>query len=129
MLNKFYFTCSLKMSMRDLVLLLTNTPNVRYNRQVTIRRQHSRRLPVIRHIALHFVVACLILVSTRSQKHVLSNSAAIKTTCLNFGAKQFVQIFLSRFKTAPSLYYLGHIAGHFLLATLSHGTGLTQGIA
>jgi hypothetical protein len=118
------------MSMRDLVLLLANrTPNVRYNGRISTRRQLSRRLPVIRDLVMHFILACFILVSTRLHKHVFPNSAVIKTMCLNFEAKQFVQIFLSCFNTTPSLYYLAHIVGHFLLATLSHGTGLTHSIA
>jgi ABC-type polysaccharide/polyol phosphate export permease len=118
------------MSVRDLVLLLTNrTPNVRYNGRVSKRRQPSRRLPVISDLVMHFTLACFILASTRLHKHVLPNSAVIKTTCLNFGTKQFVQIFLSSFNTTPSLHCLAHIVGHFLLATLSHGTGLTHGVA
>jgi len=96
---------------------------------VSACRQPSRRLPVIRYLVMHFILACFTLVSTRLHKHVLSNSAVIKTTCLNFAAKQCVQIFLSCFNTTPSVYYLAHIFGHFLLATLSHGTGLTHGIA
>jgi hypothetical protein len=116
--------------MRDLVLLLTNrTPNVRYNGRVSTRCQPSRRLPVIRDHVMPFILACFIPVNTRLHKHVLLNSAVIKTTCLNFGAKQVVQIFLSCFYTIPSLCYLAHIVGHFVLATLSHGTGLTHGIA
>ena len=78
---------------------------------------------------MHFILACFFLVSTRLHKHALPNSAVIKTTCLNFGAKQCIQIFLSCFNTTLSVYYLAHIVGHFLLAALSHGTGLTHGIA